>query len=333
MKSENRFQSDFSDLTEAPTSYIKILKEANISRSDIERLSELKESRAWFDYLITILILFLSPLFFYFYPSILSALICVFCNLHVYNRFAQIVHGSDHRWLFQSKRLNDLMGNFAASFLGYSRDGHNLTHQQHHVYLNTDRDSDRIWGYPDEKISSLYRSWLLDIFGVTGFKRLLQYSQTERVDYTQTPWKNLNLKIIKNFLYTLRVVVLTQLTILIYYWFLIGFKYYFLLYMLPLITIYPALIRMRSLVEHSFETKESFDGTDRWVARSTNTFLIERFLIAPLKGTYHFEHHLFPSVPYYNLPAARDLLKSTGFPVPLTNGYVGYMLKKIIKNS
>ena len=37
-----------------------------------------------------------------------------------------------------------------------------------------------------------------------------------------------------------------------YYWALIGPQYYFLLYVLPAMTLYPAQIRLRSMAEHAF---------------------------------------------------------------------------------
>lgn len=43
---------------------------------------------------------------------------------------------------------------------------------------------------------------------------------------------------------------------------------------------------------------------------------------------YHFEHHLLPAVPYYNLPRARKMLEENGFEVPTAPGYFGYVVSK-----
>ena len=83
------------------------------------------------------------------------------------------------------------------------------------------------------------------------------------------------------------------------------------------------------MAEHAFHPG-SVDGASNngvWVTRSIDANWLERFLIAPLCGIYHFEHHLLPAVPYYNLPRLRAILQDNGFVVPLAHGYVGSLSK------
>jgi fatty acid desaturase len=57
---------------------------------------------------------------------------------------------------------------------------------------------------------------------------------------------------------------------------------------------------MRLISEHS-----AVPGNDS-VYRTTRTTLArwwERWLIVPRNINYHIEHHWYPSVPFYNLPA------------------------------
>jgi fatty acid desaturase len=124
-------------------------------------------------------------------------------------------------------------------------------------------------------------------------------------------------------------VIPVQLGLLALYWWIAGPYYYFLFHILPLVTIYPAVIRLRSTVEHSFPIGyTTADAEQSWVTRSTDANWLERFVIAPLDGHYHFEHHLLPGVPYYNLAKAHFMIAEKGFKVPTAPGYFGFFLDK-----
>ena len=109
---------------------------------------------------------------------------------------------------------------------------------------------------------------------------------------------------------------------------MIGPEYYIYFYALPLATLYPVQIRLRSACEHSFEAGYNVAANGRWVTRSVNANVVERFLIGPLYSDYHFEHHLLPTVPYYNLPVIRHYLENKGIQVPLNKGYLAYILQR-----
>ena len=64
-------------------------------------------------------------------------------------------------------------------------------------------------------------------------------------------------------------------------------------------------MRLRTIGEHlAIPNKTELDAS-----RHTEGSLIERLSIAPLNINYHVEHHLFPSVPFYNLPKLYEVLK------------------------
>jgi fatty acid desaturase len=87
-----------------------------------------------------------------------------------------------------------------------------------------------------------------------------------------------------------------------------GWVPYLLLWTLPSLTIGMAMFRMRALGEHCFDPATSELNGVRLVEGT----LLERHSIAPLNINYHIEHHYFPSVPYYHLPAIRELLATQG---------------------
>jgi fatty acid desaturase len=260
--------------------------------------------------------------------------ICFFTNIHAFNRFAQLIHGSDHGWLFKNTNVNSFWGNLAATFIGFTRAGHQTSHQLHHLYLNTELDSDRIWGAPDENINIFLRGILFDFCGISALKRLMQYSQTDKKKYTNKPWENYGMNGLLKSVKVLYPVIFTQIAIISYYSSLIGFKYYLILYVLPLCTFYPAFIRLRSLVEHSYE-KSTIDHVNNekkpiwWHARTVKASIIERFIFAPLEIPYHFEHHIFPGVPYYNLHKLNRLLAEYKLNIPTAPSYFGFLQQKI----
>ena len=328
----SKFDPDptFSDIPEIPKNYRDLLQKANISKEELMELSMMRPLKMSVDYFISILLVLIVPLAYFFIPNPWILILIVLANIHTFNRFAQIIHSSDHGGLFANAKANSFFGNLAASFLGYTRAGHQVSHQQHHIHLNTELDSDRIWGRPNESMAVIRGKWVDDILMITAIKRLLQYSQTDRKSYEVAPWRKLSPAFLLQALRVLWPVAITQLIVLAYYSLVIGPHFYFLVYVLPIFVLYPALIRLRTTVEQSFDAGYVPNGPEAiWVARSVNATWIERLIIAPLNIPYHFEHHLLPGVPYYNLPKVRKLLEANGFPVPTAPGYLGFVLVKV----
>ncbi|NVL30193.1 fatty acid desaturase, partial [Pseudomonas syringae pv. actinidiae] len=69
------------------------------------------------------------------------------------------------------------------------------------------------------------------------------------------------------------------------------------LWVVPAFTILPLILRVRSIAEHGGR----LDHPNASNARSIDVGIIERFLWAPCHINRHWEHHLCPAVPTYNL--------------------------------
>jgi fatty acid desaturase len=81
-------------------------------------------------------------------------------------------------------------------------------------------------------------------------------------------------------------------------WLTSGWLYYLALWVLPSVTVLGVVFRIRQIAEHSgVEDEHELNAT-----RTVVPTLFERMLIAPCGINWHLEHHLFPSVPFYNLP-------------------------------
>ncbi len=70
------------------------------------------------------------------------------------------------------------------------------------------------------------------------------------------------------------------------------------LWIVPAFTLLTVILRMRSIAEHFGVERENELNS----SRNTTTRWWEDFLFAPHHSAAHLDHHLFPSVPFYNLP-------------------------------
>jgi len=198
------------------------------------------------------------------------------------------------------------------------------------VFLNRANDPDRIWGAPEQAARDLLRMWLKDFLLVSALARILQYSQSDRKTFSVVPWRRLNVSFFVSGLRSMWPVLVVQSVIVAYYSVVLGPTYYLFFYVFPIVTLYPAVIRLRTTVEHSFDVGFSPKAAeDYWVTRSTRGTVMERFLFSPLGIHHHFEHHLFPSIPHHNLTKVHQLLMESSFPIPIVPSYIGFVIGKI----
>jgi len=311
-----------------PTSFRKAIRRVGLSAEEMGELARLRPGRVIVDFVWTLALIALVPVAVRLAPSPFTYVACVLVSLHVFNRLASLVHMSDHNALLPDPRANSVVGSLAAFLMGYTRHGHRAVHQKHHLYLNTPDDPDKIWGVPEDTARSVFARWVGDLLFSSAIRRLLQYAQPRRWRYREPATGSL----VSRAFHAVRLqlpVFPIQLGLLAWYHWMAGWQYYLLLYALPILTLYPAIIRLRSMVEHSFEPGYRPESPEQcFVIRSTQANVFERFVIAPLNGEYHLEHHLLPTVPYYNLPVARSMIEAKGVKVPLASGYFSYFVRR-----
>ena len=86
---------------------------------------------------------------------------------------------------------------------------------------------------------------------------------------------------------------------------------------------------IRSVAEHYGEL--SYDHLLS-STRSVKPNLIERFFIAPHQVGFHLEHHLYPGVPFYNLPKLHELLmqeEEYQEKAHITKGYLSGLMNEL----
>ena len=84
---------------------------------------------------------------------------------------------------------------------------------------------------------------------------------------------------------------------------------YLVLWVLPLVTVVQAILRLRAIAEHGATTDFSSPLT---AARTNVAPAWLEWLIFPHHVNYHIEHHLYASVPHYNLPALHREMRAHG---------------------
>jgi fatty acid desaturase len=84
---------------------------------------------------------------------------------------------------------------------------------------------------------------------------------------------------------------------------------YLVLWILPLVTVVQAILRLRAIAEHGATTDFSSPLT---AARTNVAPAWLEWLIFPHHVNYHVEHHLYASVPHYHLPALHRAMAARG---------------------
>ena len=112
---------------------------------------------------------------------------------------------------------------------------------------------------------------------------------------------------------------------------LFGWWGYLLLWWVPvfLFTFLPD--NLRAFVEHSHPESDERADEHRLITHLPNP--LERALLAPMNMNYHAAHHLWPSIPYYNLPAADAELQKASVSDALAwrRSYLGYLWSYALK--
>lgn len=218
-----------------------------------------------------------------------------------------LMHDGTHFRLLSNRALNDAVCDLFCAFpVGMATSRYRYEHLLHHRFLNTDGDPywvefkrDDTWHWPKTVRQAIW-VFIRDVTGLNSARWLpVQYRWSPWINHfsTQSTPPPLT-KAERVRLYGFLVVVLSVATLTN------GWLQLFLLWLLPISTITPALVRLRTICEHlAIPSRDELDAS-----RHTDGTLFERLTVAPFNINYHVDHHLFPAVPYYNLPKLHTLL-------------------------
>jgi fatty acid desaturase len=219
---------------------------------------------------------------------------------------AILMHDGAHGVLMGTRAWNDWVSQWLTAFPVFADTiPYRFYHLVHHRTTQQPDDPDLYLSKPFPITrSSLRRKMIRDITGQTGFKQrraqvraaLGKPGEPFAVRFA-TFRRKLGGPILAN------LILLALLTAF-------GKPYYYLMFwLLPLMTWYMVILRIRNIAEHGVVPDN--DDVMR-SARTTYASWWERATLAPYWVNYHVDHHLLMYVPCYNLPKLHRLLLAKG---------------------
>jgi len=240
----------------------------------------------------------------HFWPQPLAILLSVMLIGTRQHALFVIAHDAAHYLLYQRRWLNDAVGRICATVQGLSMCTYRVIHRLHHnnLYGELDPDTALHGGYPRGKWY-LVRKLLKDLSGLTAWKTYAYFLGGAPALNTATrvalrPLDDTSEKLKAEARSDRNAVVAFHVAALIVAAWSGYLVQYLVLWILPLVTVVQAILRLRAIAEHGATT----DFSSPLTAARTNTgprWL--EWLIFPHQVNYHIEHHLYASVPHYNL--------------------------------
>jgi fatty acid desaturase len=247
------------------------------------------------------------------HPSVESVVAAWFVMSGRHLGLAILMHDGAHGLLLRNKPWNDRVGQWLTAYptmtdmLLYRR-----VHFQHHRNTWTDQDPDlHLAKALPVTPESFRRKMVRDLTGKTAWQRhraLSRYAAGLSIGGKGLEGKRM-LDVVGAFVKNQRGFLITNALMLAGLSAAGAPEAYLLIWWLPAMTGYSVVLRLRSIAEHACVP----DPADP--LRQTRTTLAPfwlRFFIAPHHVNYHLEHHLFMTVPHYNLPKAHKLLGQAG---------------------
>jgi fatty acid desaturase len=245
-------------------------------------------------------------------PAYLFTIIFIGSRQHA---LSILMHEGAHYRLMKNRVANDFFAElFTAWPMHIAMRNYREHHFPHHRSPNTDEDpdwqlrsKDQSWEFPKTKLRLAFM-FLLDFLGLRFVDQYRTFGRYTFPHKRKRDWIDL----------IREVYSLTYIVTFTYFGLWIP---YLIFWMVPMLTWLKVVLRMRTIAEHyALDYSHMFRQT-----RTTYANWIERIFIAPKNIGYHLDHHLYPSVPFYNLPALHEeLLKTDEFrkQAHLTRGYV-----------
>jgi fatty acid desaturase len=233
------------------------------------------------------------------------------------NALAVMMHEAVHYRLLPNRKWNDWVGEiFTAWPVLVTVHGFRQTHWAHHRRPNTPEDPDwqrkqnEHFEYPKSGLDMVLitlRYWL----GFYAIKAVLEANQAVEIPA--------RLRYARLGFYA----AIVAASIVFHFW--LGLLIYWLV---PLFTYFLWIIYVRGVAEH-FGGIEDHDDLLR-KTRHIEANFFERLLIAPNYIHVHIGHHLYPSVPFYNLRELQRLLMQNpdyAERAHVTRGYVAFLVE------
>lgn len=207
-----------------------------------------------------------------------------------------LLHDAIHYSISRNKKLNDFIGQV---FLGFpifvSLEQMRKNHLNHHKFLQSENDPEikhlsyDEFHFPKSKLEII----IILLKDLSGYN-FIKYKLIKLVMIFKDLKK---ITISEVYIECIQVV-------LILFSIYLGFAKELILYwIIPYATLYQVLNRIRLSTEHF-----NIDEQNYFKTRSVIPSFFEKWFLTPYNLGYHLEHHLYPSVPFYNLPQLHNKL-------------------------
>lgn len=220
---------------------------------------------------------------------------------------ATLLHEAAHGVLAKNKKLNRLIGEFFSGGLVYQtwssyRASHVMAH--HHKLGDKDKDPDfqfylKSGVYENKSRRAFFFQYLVcPILFVSSFSSL-KYLLVHRL-FQDAKAKELAVLLVSH---SVLAAVGTYFA---------GAKFYFLYWLLPYLTVFQAITWFIELAEHYPIVANA--QSNLYATRNRFSHPVEQVLTGMHGENFHLIHHLFPSVPFWNMQRAhRILLQDTEY--------------------
>jgi len=251
----------------------------------------------------------------YYWPNPLVLLVCILIIGTRQHALFVIAHDAAHYLLYDNRLLNDVVGRTCAMLQGLSMCTYRVIHRMHHnnLYGALDPDTALHGGYPRGR-AYLIRKLLKDVSGLTAWKTYAYFLGGAPALNTSTnvalrPLDDTSAKLRQEALHDRNMVIAFHVLLLGAFAWSGYLVQYLVLWILPLVTVVQAILRLRAIAEHGATTDFSSPLT---AARTNLAPAWLEWLIFPHQVNYHIEHHLYASVPHYNLRALHEEMVKRG---------------------
>lgn len=225
----------------------------------------------------------------------------------------QLAHEGAHGLLSRNRRWNRWVATWLCTYpIGVDFEGYAKQHIQHHLYTNTEKDSEsdvEKYAFTDYRSPRLYLLFLKDLLGITALSIFFKYQESGSKEKTGKELKRKLEKFVS--------LALVQ-SFILFSFFGADVVDYLLLWIVPAISPHMFLMRIRGIAEHGLADQLGLTplGDPKMGQIYTRSFFtsqnryhlilavwVERLLIGSFSVNYHHEHHLLTTVPFYRLEA------------------------------
>ena len=226
---------------------------------------------------------------------------------------AILMHEAAHRALFANDFLNEKIGYWVcgapilADMFAYRH-----YHLMHHKHTQTEKDPDLNLSKPfPTSIRSILRRIFRDITGQTGIKSIYNQARTSfKLAFDKDAIDSLNTQPQSFKGNSISEPLISNAILFLIMWVAGEWWWWFAFWLLPLVTWFQLVVRIRSMAEHA---ATDFSDNELQNVRTTYANPLIRIFLAPYWVNYHLEHHLIMHVPCWRLKKLHSLLLEKGY--------------------